>query len=221
MDFAKLIKTKVDEILEKDKDYQDYQKDKTYVMDIVDQYNKEFKEGYHGNDTLREQFGFMHYADILTFKITKYPAEKEWLEKQMAKAIFGKKKLAAELAALKDKKQYADKIINLKEEADRVRKNYEIKGIDKKIKDAESSAVRQVLIENRNEECVEDAFMNSIRKDGCTNMGRYYNGLVSMAYDMIDEEVQKMLKKTKYKEKLDDLKNQLSGTNKEDDSERE
>jgi len=221
MDFAKLIKTKVDEILEKDKDYQDYQKDKTYVMDIVDQYNKEFKEGYHGNDTLREQFGFMHYADILTFKITKYPAEKEWLEKQMAKAIFGKKKLAAELAALKDKKQYADKIINLKEEADRVRKNYEIKGIDKKIKDAESSAVRQVLIENRNEECVEDAFMNSIRKDGCTNMGRYYNGLVSMAYDMIDEEVQKMLKKTKYKEKLDDLKNQLSGTNNEDDSERE
>lgn len=221
MEFKTLIKTKVDEILEKDKDYQDYQKDKTYVMDVIDQYKKEFKEGFHGNDILREQYGFMYYADIITFKNVTYPARESSLEKKLAKAIFGKKKLAAELAALKDKKQYADKILNLKEEADRVRKNYEIKGIDKKIKDAESSAVRQVLIENRNEECVEDAFMNSIRKDGCTNMGRYYNGFVSMAYDMIDEEVQKMLKKTKYKEKLDDLKNQLSGTNKEDDSERE
>lgn len=221
MDFAKLIKTKADEILEKDKDYQDYQKDKTYLMDVVDQYNKEFKEGYHGNEILRKQFGFMHYADILTFKITEYPAEKEWLEKRMAKAIFGKKNLTAMLAALEDKNKYADKIVGLKEEADRARKDYEIKGVDKKIEAAESSALRQVLIENRNEECVEDAFMNSIRKDGCTNMGRYYNGLVSMAYDMIDDEVQKMLKKTKYKEKLDDLKNQLAGNSSDDEDEKE
>lgn len=221
MDFAKLIKTKVDEILEKDKNYQDYQKDKTYLMDVVDQYNKEFKEGYHGNEILRKQFGFMHYADILTFKITEYPVEKERLEKKMAKVIFGKKNLTAMLAALEDKNKYADKIVGLKEEADRARKDYEIKGVDKKIEAAESSALRQVLIENRNEECVEDAFMNSIRKDGCTNMGRYYNGLVSMAYDMIDDEVQKMLKKTKYKEKLDDLKNQLAGNSSDDEDEKE
>ncbi len=221
MEFKTLIKTKVDEILEKDKDYQDYQKDKTYVMDVIDQYKKEFKEGYHGNDTLREQFGFMHYADIITFKNVIYPAKESSLEKKLAKAIFGKKKLIDELAALEDKKQYADKILNLHEEADRARKDYEIKGIEKKIEDAENKAIRQVLIENRNEECVEDAFMNSIRKDGCTNMGRYYNGLVSMAYDMIDDEVQKMLKKTKYKEKLDDLKNQLAGNSSDDEDEKE
>ena len=38
---------------------------------------------------------------------------------------------------------------------------------------------------------------------------------------MIDDEVQKMLKKTKYKEKLDDLKNQLAGNSSDDEDEKE
>lgn len=221
MDFEKLIETKAKEILDQDDYYQHCLIDKEGFNSVMEKYQKEFKEVFHGNDILREQYGFMHYADILTFKIKKYPAEKEWLEKKMAKAIFGKKRLAEKLKDLEEKNEYADKIIMLRKNAEIAEQNYEIRGLNKKIKDHEKEAVRIVLIDNRNVEVVEDAFMYSIRKDGCTNRGRYSKGLVSYAYDMIDDEVQKMLKKTKYKEKLDDLKNQLAGNSSDDEDEKE
>ncbi len=87
MDFEKLIETKAKEILDQDDYYQHCLIDKEGFNSVMEKYQKEFKEGFHGNDILREQYGFMHYADILTFKIKKYPAEKEWLEKKMAKAV--------------------------------------------------------------------------------------------------------------------------------------
>ena len=169
----------------------------------------------------KSKYDIYDFSDAQKF-VDEYEGLREELVEKNKKAIF-KRKTINQIKYIDEKYIYCmEKLKELKKYED-AKQDYG--NGDKEILDIKYKIIRQILKENRDEPVVEDAFIASIRKDG--DSGHVNNGTYDeiaydeTAYEIIDLEVTKMLMKTKYKEKLDDLKTQLEEREVEDtDSEK-
>lgn len=222
MDFATLINTKTEEILNKNEEYQNILKLEDERKNLLREYDKCLYPSLYGYGPM---YGLEDCEKEERFKraqevVDSYEKDKSELFAKMNKSLF-KKKYLREMDYLEKLTEVARRMLDVKKQYENAEKLWNDGGYTDRKNEIIEPAVLKVLKENRNEPVVENAFLKSIQEDGRYAISAAYSGFAFVAGNLINKEVTKMLMKTKYKEKLDDLKTQLEEREVEDtDSEK-
>ena len=220
MRYDEFLEKKIKEKLEADKEYQNLIDLKLKKSELETKHALMFKVAmftyrssteYH-NDIY---YGLIGFKDAYQFVNAGFEADKAVLKAKRDKSIFRKKKYQKELDYLRKKYKFAEEAVKLDCSYSETKLKYNAAGGYTRQIEIEKRVAEEVVLENQNSPELQEAFLLSISKDG--HAFSYQGESCDDALEYIDKKVQNMLAKTKYKEKLDDLKSQFS----EDETEKE
>lgn len=202
--FNEFIKNKTFELLAENKDYQDKLALYNKIVVKYQELHHDIITGeyYSDNDFLEMQ------KQVDSFK-------KDYINlyEKAQKSLFHSKKYFKELEQFEKDNKRKQKLLEKKREFNEYLAeigDYNIEEAGKELESIKRATIRKVLKDYREEPVVEDVFYESIKKDGQLEFSSFYDNCAIYAYRFINSEVSKVLKRTKYKEKLDDVKNEFS-----------
>ncbi len=217
MSFEELIKEKVNKKLNKNVEYLYLSKLDEEFKNLTDKHHEYFYisvfESKPWEVRCKKFFGLNSFKDAREFMET-YSHKKNELEELQAKnsGFFHRRKyneLSKKIEELDEKAKFCQQAIELDDEWKEKKEEYEKDRISARLYEVKENTIRKVLKKNRNDPSVEEAFYNSIAKNGEVSSSYDGNGIVPIAYRVVDKEVKTMLMKTKYKDQINEVKSQF------------